>query len=180
GLLRSPFHSSSCAQSSSFPISDHTPKPDMASGCVDRLGVPRGGTVTAAVIRRAQMRAALDDLAGNLDVRLAGIVTRCFRAAARVFRDAAGFGRIGLVLLRVPVRGPFPDIADHVVNAVAVRRECRDRRGTLIAIIVPVLPRKLALPGIGLVLAVGREFAAPGIFGAIEPASRSELPFCFG
>src|SRR5437762_4492772 len=108
GLLRSPFHSSSCAQSSSFPISDHTPKPDMASGCVDRLGVPRGGTVTAAVVRRAQMRAALDDLAGNLDVRLAGIVTRCLRAAARVFRDAAGFGRIGLVLLRVPVRGPFP------------------------------------------------------------------------
>src|SRR5207244_12477990 len=102
----------------SFPVSEDTSKPDMAGGCIDRLGVPRGGTVTAAVIRRAQVRAALDDLAGNLDVRLAGIVTRCFRAAAWVFRDAAGFGRIGLVLLCVPVGGPLPDVADHVVNAI--------------------------------------------------------------
>src|SRR5206468_5659396 len=106
--------------------------------------------------------------------------TRCLRAAARVFRNAAGLWCVGLVLLGVPVCRPLPDVADHVANAVAVRRECRDRRGTLIAIIVPVLPRKLALPGIGLVLAAGREFVAPGIFGAIEPASRGEFPFGFG
>src|SRR5258705_10475553 len=98
----------------------------MAGGSVDRLGVARGGTVTTAIIRCAQMRAALDHLARNFDAGLPGIVTCGLGAAARVLRNAAGFRRVGFMLLRVPVGGPFPDVADHVVNAIAVRRERRD------------------------------------------------------
>src|SRR6266704_3629016 len=126
----------------SFALSNDTPKADMAGGCVDRLGVACGGTVTPAVVRCAEMGAALDHLAGNLDVRLAGIVACGLGASAGVFRDTAGFRRIGLMLLGVPVGGPLPDIADHVVNAIAVWRERGDRRCALEAVVVQVLPRK--------------------------------------
>ena len=46
--------------------------------------------------------------------------------------------------------------------------------------LVAVMARKLALPGIGHVLAAGRELVAPGIFGAVEPATRGEFPFRLG
>ncbi len=44
----------------------------MAGRRVDRLGMARGGTVTPAIIRRAEMRAALQHLAWNADVRQGG------------------------------------------------------------------------------------------------------------
>src|SRR3954467_4866224 len=99
--------------------------------------------------------------------------------AAWVLRDAAGFWRVALVLLRVPIGRPFPDIADHVVDAMAVRRERSDRRGPLEAVAVRVLARKLALPGVGHVPAVRRQLVAPRIVGALEPAARRKLPFGF-
>ena len=90
------------------------------------------------------------------------------------------FARIGLVLWRIPVGGPFPDVADHVVEAVSVRRERGHRRSALEAVGVGVLAREFALPGIGHVTAVGREFVAPGKFGAVKPAARRKFPFRFG
>jgi len=59
------------------------------------------------------------------------------------------------MLLRVPVAGPFPDVADHVVNAVTVRWKRGNRRRALEAVVVQILSRKFALPGVGLVLAAG-------------------------
>ena len=44
---------------------------------------------------------------------------------------------------------------------------------------VQILPRKFTLPGVGLVLAAGGEFIAPGIFGTVEPAARGKFPFGF-
>src|SRR5262245_56898149 len=117
----------------------------------------RGGPVAAAIVRRTEVRAALDHLARNLDLRLAGVVAALLAPTARVFRDAAGLWRIGLVLLREPVRGPLPNIADHVVDAVAVRRERGHRRGAFEAVLVEILARKLALPCVGHVLATRRE-----------------------
>ena len=69
------------------------------------------------------MRTAFDHLARNFDLGLAWIVAPLLDSAPRVFRNAAGFRRVSIVLLREPVGGPFPYIADHVVNAVTVRRE---------------------------------------------------------
>src|SRR5262245_38938719 len=103
---------------------------DVAGRSVDRLGVARRRAVAPAVDRCAKVRAALDDLAGDFHLRLAGIVAGLFGAAARSFRNAAGVQRIRFVLLREPVGGPFPGVADHVLDAVAIRRECSDRRGT--------------------------------------------------
>ena len=117
---------------------------------------------------------------GNLDLRQSRVIARSLRSAARIFRDAARLRRIGLVLLRIPIRRPFPDIADHVVQAVAVRRERRDRRSALEAVLAKILARKFTLPGIGHMLAVGRELVAPAILGAVEAAACGEFPFGFG
>ena len=49
-----------------------------------------------------------------------GVVTVGLTAAARVVRDAAGLRGIRLMLWRIPVGRPFPDVADHVVQPVAI------------------------------------------------------------
>ncbi len=66
--------------------------------------------------------------ARNFDARLRRVVARGFRPAARIFRNAAGLRRVGLMLRRIPVGRPFPDVADHVEEAVAIGRKRRHRR----------------------------------------------------
>ena len=39
------------------------------------------------------------------------------------------------MLRGIPIGGPFPDITDHVVKAVAVRWKGADRRRTLIPVV---------------------------------------------
>src|SRR5258705_1766178 len=142
--------------------------------------MPRRRAIAAAIVRRAKMRAALDDLAGDTDVRLAGIVASLLATPARVCGNAARLRRLGLMPGCVPVRRPFPDIADHVVQAIAVGREGLHRRGALVAILIEILEWKFALPGVGHVRTAGREFIAPCEFGTIEPAARREFPFGLG
>ena len=162
------------------PVSDDAPKSDVAGRRVDRLRMARGRAVAAAVVGRAEMRAALDHLSRNFDLGLGGVIARVLGRAARVLRDAARLRGVGGVSLREPVRRPLPDVADHVVQAVAVGRKRGDRRGALEAVGAEVLARKLALPGVGHVRAAGRELVAPGIVDAVEPAARGEFPFRFG
>src|SRR5262249_56877077 len=95
----------------------------MARRGVDRLGVARGRAIAAAVIRGAKVRTALQHLARNVNLWLAGIVALVLAPAARVVRGAASPCRIGLTPGRPPIGGPLPDVADHVVEAVAVRRK---------------------------------------------------------
>ena len=107
----------------------------MARRGIDRLRMAGGRAIAAAIIGRAQVRAAFDDLAGNFDLRLAGVEACGLGPAARIVRNAARLRRVGFVLLRPPIGGPFPDVADHVVDAVAVGRECHHRRGALEAVL---------------------------------------------
>src|SRR5215470_6524627 len=106
----------------------------MARRGVDRLGVPRGRAVAAAVVWRTEMRAALQHLARDPDLGLARVITLRLVPAARVQRDAAGFRGIGLMPGGPPITRPLPDVPDHVVEAVAVRRKRPHRRGALIAV----------------------------------------------
>src|SRR5580693_1953061 len=119
-------------------FSDHTPESEVARRRIHRFRMARGRAVAAAVIRRAQMRAAFDDLAGDFDLRLAGVVALRLAAAARIFRHTARLRRVGLVLLRVPIGGPLPDIADHVVDAVAVGRKRRYGRRAIETVLAAV------------------------------------------
>src|SRR5215217_5950692 len=113
------------------------------------------------------MRAAFQDAARDPVPRLAWVVALVFMPATRVCGDAAGLRGIGGMLRGVIVRCPFPDIADHVVEVVAVGREGRDRGGALEAILREVLPREVALPGVRHVLATRRELVAPGELRAV-------------
>src|SRR5467141_4025139 len=103
----------------------------MACRGVDRLGMTRGRTIAAAIVGSAEVRAAFKHLAWNPDLRLTRIVARGLGSTARIFRNAARLRRIGVMLLRIPIGRPFPDITDHVVQAVAVGWECGDGRSTL-------------------------------------------------
>src|SRR3954449_11030000 len=98
----------------------------MTRGSINRLRMTRCRPVASAVVRRAQMRAAFDDLPWNFHIGGSGVVTVGLAPAARVLRNAASLRRICLMLWRIPVGRPFPDVADHVVQAVTVRRECGD------------------------------------------------------
>ena len=105
-------------------------------------GVCRGGNSLNVPMNCATSACAGTDasrhehLSRNPDPRLAGVVARLLASAARILRHAAGLRRVALVLWREPVGGPLPDVADHVVHAVAVRRKCRHRRGALEAVLV--------------------------------------------
>src|SRR5277367_5237150 len=94
----------------------------------------RRRTIAAAVVRRTKMRAAFDHLAWDFDLRLVRIVTASLVAAPRVLRNAAGLRRIRLVPGGVPVAGPFPNVTDHVMEPVAVRRIGRYRGRALIPV----------------------------------------------
>src|SRR3954447_10390943 len=52
-----------------FRQSTNAAEPDMAHRAVDRFRVTRGRTIAAAVIRRAEVRTALEHFAGDLDFR---------------------------------------------------------------------------------------------------------------
>ena len=109
-------------------------------------GCRAAGPVAEAVVRRAEVRAALDHAPRDVLAGLARVVALVGRGHARVGRDAARARDLVGVARHVPVGRPLPDVPGHVVEAVAVRREAPDRRGPLVAVELQVLPRELALP----------------------------------
>src|SRR5580765_4921493 len=159
---------------------DDAAKADVARGGIDGLGVTCRGPVAPAVTRCAQVRAALQYLTWDADVRLAFIVATLLGRTARILRKATGAWRRDFVMSAVPVGGPLPHVSDHVVEAIAVGRIRGDRGGARVAVIARVLVRKLPLPGVGHVPVLRHELIAPGIFRAIEPTARGEFPLRFG
>src|SRR5258708_3431760 len=140
----------------------------------------RGRTIAAAVVGSAEMRAAFEHLAWNPDVPLTRVVAGSLGAAARVFPNAAPLRCIGFMLLRIPISRPFPDIADHVVQAVAVGGKSGDGRRAFEAIGCKILVREIALPGVCHVLATRRLLVAPGEFRAVQSAACGKFPFGLG
>src|SRR5215469_12518999 len=80
----------------------------------------------------------------------------------------------------VPIACPFPDVADHVEQAVAIGWELPYRGGLLISIGEQILPRELALPCVGHLLAAGSELFSPSVSCTIESTPRGKLPFHLG
>src|SRR5258708_16284993 len=80
----------------------------------------------------------------------------------------------------IPIRGPLPDIANHVVQAVRICRERVHWRSAFVTILAKVLPWKFTLPEIGHRFSAGKKFIAPWIIRAIQPAARRKFPLGFG
>src|SRR5215469_18468208 len=116
--------------------------------------------VAVAVGGRAQVRAALDDE----PVVLADGGAR--RAAGRTGAGLAGLAGAGLARAMAggPAGfGPFPHVAGHVEQAVAVGPEPLDRGGPGEAVRGGVLMREPPVPGVGHDPAPGHELLAPGV-----------------
>src|SRR6185295_9901134 len=77
---------------------------------VDRLGEPGGGPVAAAVVRRAEVRAALEYFARNPNGGIGRIEAGFRPAGSRIVGNAAGLQRLGRVAWLVPVGGPLPHV----------------------------------------------------------------------
>src|SRR6202167_4395260 len=126
------------------------------------------------------MRATFQNLARDFDVGLARVATFRFAGPARAIRSAARPVGAGLMPRSPPIRGPLPNVADHVVEAITVRRKHGHRRSALVAIGREILLREIALPSVGEMFAAGREFVAPGKLSGVEAAARGKLPLGFG
>src|SRR6476619_2987444 len=142
---------------------------------VDRLSLPCCRAVTHAVVRGAEMGAALDHTTRN---RLAGKEFGWRRDAQALRGTARARGALGSTRPE-PVRRPLPDVAAHVEQAVSVRREASNRRGTFEAVAEEVLPGKLALPRVRHRGAAREVFISPCEHGAVESAACRVLPLCF-
>src|SRR5262245_11197854 len=99
-------------------------EPQVARRRVDRLRHPRRRPVTPAIIRRAEVRAAFHHFPWNFYVRLGRIKTRfplaALRIRARRRLAAARSLETDLAVILIPIRRPLPNVAGHVVKAIAV------------------------------------------------------------
>src|SRR6476660_1556514 len=121
----------------------------MARRGIHRFGMAGGRAIAPAIAWCAEMRAALQDPARNADRRLTRIITVGLGAAAGILRHAAGLGCIALMACRPEIRCPLPDIAEHVVDAIAVGGKGADRRGARKPVFPRILVGEIALPGVG-------------------------------
>ena len=112
-------------------------KPRCARRGIDRLGHARGRAIAPAVVRRAQVRAALHDLARDADADGLTGSQLCSRSPPR------GLSIVQHACLDLhrgawyQSRRPLPHVAGHVVQPVAVRSERADRRCALEAVAPP-------------------------------------------
>src|SRR5262245_45638974 len=97
---------------------------------INRLGHAGGRAIAPAVIGGAQERSALHHLARNPDLGLPRVETVVAAGTPWILQRAAGALDPGMLL--IPVGGPLPDIAGHVVEAVTVRLERSDGSGPFV------------------------------------------------
>src|SRR5882724_4680086 len=94
-------------------------KTQMARSCINWMTHARRGSVAPAVVGCAKVRTALHYFPRDRDVWHLWVITLLADTAARLDSAAARFRNILMRL--VPVRSPFPYIANHVVESVSIR-----------------------------------------------------------
>src|SRR5262245_43456709 len=118
--------------------SNDTAEAEVVGTGVDGVRHAGGGTVALAVVGRTGEAASFEHPArdGGDIVRVDALLLR----ALLMDRGTPTTGVNHLVLGGIPVGRPLPDVADHVGQAVIVRREATHGSGALIAIEDQVLP----------------------------------------
>ena len=76
----------------------------------------------------------------------------------------------------IPIAAPLPDVAGHVIEAVAIWRKRFHGRNTGKSIFAFVLNRELSLIGVCHELPAGFELIAPGIELSAQASPRGKLP----
>src|SRR3954468_621047 len=101
----------------------NTPEPQMAHACINHLWLPCSRAVAQTIVRSAEMRTTFDCFSRDLYIGLAGIITFFRRDNSWInIRRTTGFHLIGaLIQVRyVPVAGPFPYVACHVIQPITI------------------------------------------------------------
>ena len=152
----------------------------MARCCVHRLRLARRRPVSIAVLGRAEMRPPFDDLSRDPDPRR-GRVEAGFGWSSRAARRCTTRrGRTHAGSGGVPVVGPFPDVACHVVEPESVRGIGADGSGSGPSIDLGVVIGKPSLPGVRDRRRLLRVVITPREDGPVQTASRRILPLGFG
>ena len=136
----------------------------MGGGAVGGAGAARGDAVAVAVATVAEEGTAFEDFAGAQGFVLLSL-----------FAVLGGGQAVG-------VCSPLPDVADDVVEAVAVGGKRTRGRGGEPAVAPAVVTGEVALPDVakpGARVIVGFG-CAPGIGDVASAAARCVLPFGFG
>src|SRR5262245_35767865 len=111
------------------------------------------------------MRPAFHDFARDLDVGHIWFVTFFLLSTSGIEARTAALRK--LLVLLIPVRGPLPDVARHVVESIAVGWKTLHWRSALEAILFQVLPREFALPGIRHLFTIRCKRIAPNEFRTV-------------
>src|SRR5262245_33158159 len=125
----------------------------MTRRCVDRLPHSRSGPIPLTIIRRAKIRPAFHDLSWDPDTTQPRIITPFTFGPLRV--DVAAARPVRLVVLLIPIGRPLPDISNHVVESIPIRRKRSNRRRPFKPVLDEVFDWEFALPGVRHDLTIG-------------------------
>jgi hypothetical protein len=150
----------------------------VAHASIDHLRPARGRPVAHAIAIGAEIGAALDYLAGHSELRLPPVIAGLHDAAPGITRNAAGLVDLVGVPIGIPVGGPVPDVAGHVVEAVRVWWEGADRHRGAVTVIRS--PGKVTVPEIGQPLARRLWLITPYEDHLIAAATCRGLPLGLG
>ncbi len=148
----------------------------MRSRSINRLRKACSRAITLAIVRCAQVRPTLQNFTRDLQFSLPGIIATLLSRSTWIVRDAAGLHPYCIMLRLIPVRSPLPDVSNHVVEPITVRRKRPDGRGALIAIAAQIVPWKFTLPRIRHVASVRKKFLPPCKSSAVQSTPCCKLP----
>src|SRR5215469_6370605 len=131
--------------------------------------------VAGAVLVSTQERSAAQN--ALLFARFGGVPGRI--GPLWIARRPALRRQLLVVIRAVPVAGPLPDVARHVVESVRVGGKLRHRSDARESIRALVLEREMALVGVGHPLSLRMKVVSPGVEVPGEAAARGELPLGF-
>src|SRR5262245_31452679 len=125
---------------------------------IGRCSSPRARAVTLAVGRVAKEGTPFDHALKG--IRIARIIT--LRWTGGVATDVLACG-LNLGVDPVPIAAPLPDVAGHVVQAVAICRKGANRGSTCKSIFAGVADRERSLPRICHVPPAGPKVITPDV-----------------
>src|SRR5271169_2899087 len=131
--------------------------------------------IARAVLVSAQKRSAAVNFL--FFVRLRGIKRRV--RPLRISRHASCDCQLLVVVRAIPVTGPLPHIACHVIQAVTIRRKLRNWSNPRVPVVSGIGVGKMSLVCVGHPLSARPEFVAPRVALSRETSACRKFPLRF-
>lgn len=144
-------------------------EPGVGKARVGRRLHPGAGSIAGTVNVAAKIRAAAHHFL--LDARFHGVF-------AVGWTGWVEGGTLSVIIGTIPIRTPFPDVAGHIVESVAIGRKGADRGDAFVAVRGVIFVGKFTLPNVRLPV-IGFHSFAPHEGLAIKAAAGGVFPFRF-